>query len=96
MTNFYTLKERTPREDSVILLFDEEDKAVIAGKVEMTEYEEEFLDDDHEIRESLALIVFGNVIGKHLSEYSEDTRWCYLEEVLDDDVSDNTWLLDYI
>lgn len=96
MTNFYTLKDMTPRENSVILLFDNDIKAVIVGRVEMVEYEMEFLDEDAEIIETLGLIVSGNVIGKHLSEYPDDTNWCYLENALDDDIRENIWLLDYI
>ena len=96
MTNFYTLKDMTPRENSVILLFDNDIKAAVVGKVEMVEYEMEFLDEDAEIIETLGLIVSGNVIGKHLSEYPDDTNWCYLENALDDDIRENIWLLDYI
>lgn len=96
MTNFYTLKDMTPRENSVILLFDNDIKAAVVGKVEMVEYEMEFLDEDAEIIETLGLIVSGNVVGKHLSEYPDDTNWCYLENVLDDDIRENVWLLDYI
>lgn len=96
MTNFYTLKDMTPRENSVILLFDNDIKAAVVGKVEMVEYEMEFLDEDAEIIETLGLIVSGNVVGKHLSEYPDDTNWCYLENALDDDIRENIWLLDYI
>jgi len=96
MTTFYTLKEKYPRENSTILLFDDILKAVIAGRVEMTEYEREFLNGDVDFGETLGLTVLGNVYGKLLSEYSDDTKWCYLENALDDDVQENIWLLDYI